>query len=184
MVPLAARPPPPVLATLKMSSFAITTAINGSALTRLGSVAALAWTRSTTTATVTQASHGMVTGDLFNVTVTSDAAAITTGVKTITFLTSSTFSFTCLNAGAASGTVTANHIDDFLLNGGRWTDRLPDDPLIRAPAVNRVMRVLNYALELAESGRSLASVKLVFSEPDAAPTPTPTPTEKRGKQPA
>ena len=104
-----------------MSSFTITTAVNGSSLTRLGQVAGLAWTRSTTTATVTQNNHGMVTGDLFNVTTTSDAAAITTGVKTISYLSANTFTFTCLNAGAASGTVTANHIDDYLLNGGYLT---------------------------------------------------------------
>ena len=104
-----------------MSSFAITTPVNIDSLVKLGSVAALAWTRATTTATVTQANHGMVTGDLFNVTVTSDAAAITTGVKTITFLTANTFSFTCLNAGAASGTVTAQPIDDYLINGGYLT---------------------------------------------------------------
>jgi len=67
-----------------MSSFAITAAVNGSSLVRLGSVAGLAWTRATTTATVTQANHGMVTGDLFNVTVTSDVTAITTGIKTVT----------------------------------------------------------------------------------------------------
>ena len=104
-----------------MTTFTITTAINGSSLTRLGSVAALPWTRSTTTATVTQAAHGMVTGDLFNVTVTSDATAITLGVKTVTVVNASSFTFTCLNAGGASGTITANHIDDYLINGGTLT---------------------------------------------------------------
>lgn len=104
-----------------MTTFTITTPVNSSALTRLGSVAGIAWTRSTTTATVTQNGHGMVNGDLFNVTTTSDAAAITTGVKTIAGATTNTFTFTCLNAGAASGTVTANHIDDYLINGGYLT---------------------------------------------------------------
>jgi hypothetical protein len=104
-----------------MSSFTITAAVNIDSLTKLGSVAGLAWTRSTTTATVTQNGHGMASNDLFNVTVTSDAAAITVGVKTITVLDANRFTFTCLNAGAASGTVTANHIDDYLINGGYLT---------------------------------------------------------------
>lgn len=104
-----------------MSSFAITGSVNVDSLTRLGSVAALAWTRSTTTATVTQNNHGLASNDLVNVTVTSDAAAITLGVKTITVVNANTYTFTCLNAGAASGTITAAHIDNFLINGGNLT---------------------------------------------------------------
>lgn len=104
-----------------MSVFTITAAVNGSSLARLGSVAGLAWTRATTTATVTQTAHGMVNGNLFNVTTTSDAAAITVGVKTITVVNANSFTFTCLNAGAASGTVTANHVDDYAINGGYLT---------------------------------------------------------------
>jgi hypothetical protein len=104
-----------------VTTFTITTPINGSSLTRLGSVAALAWTRATTTATVTQAAHGLVTNDSVNVTVTSDAAAIVVGLKTVTVVNASTYTFTCLNAGAASGTVTANHIDNYLINGGYLT---------------------------------------------------------------
>lgn len=69
-------------------------------------LSAQAWTRSTTTATVTSTAHGMKTGDIISVTVTSDAAAIVLGQKSITVLTSSTFTFTCLNAGGASGTLT------------------------------------------------------------------------------
>lgn len=104
-----------------MATHTITTAVNISSLVKLGSVAGLAWTRATTTATVTQTNHGMATGDILNVTVTSDATAITTGLKTVTFLTSNTYSFTCLNAGAASGTVTAQPIEDFAINGGYLT---------------------------------------------------------------
>lgn len=104
-----------------MATHTITTAVNISSLTKLGSVAGLAWTRSTTTATVTQANHGMATGDILNVTVTSDAAAIITGLKTVTFLSTNTYSFTCLNAGAVSGTVTAQPIEDFAINGGYLT---------------------------------------------------------------
>ncbi len=69
-------------------------------------ISGVSWTRSTTTATITSTSHGLRTGDLIVVTVTSDAATIVLGQKTITALTTSTFSFTCLNAGSASGTLT------------------------------------------------------------------------------
>lgn len=65
----------------------------------------VSWTRATTTATVTSVGHRLRTGALINVTTTSDATAITRGVKTITAITADTFTFTCLNAGSASGTV-------------------------------------------------------------------------------
>ncbi|MEN9405062.1 MAG: Synechococcus virus Syn5 [Candidatus Parcubacteria bacterium] len=104
-----------------MANFLITSSVNIDSLVKLGSVAALAWTRVTTTATVTQANHGMIIGDLFNVTVTSDAAAITVAVKTLTAVTANTFSFVCLNAGAASGTVTGNPINNYRINGGYLT---------------------------------------------------------------
>ena len=70
------------------------------------SMSGQSWARTTTTATVTSAGHNLRTGDQIVVTTTSDAAAIIKGVKSITVLTSSTFTFTCLNAGAASGTIT------------------------------------------------------------------------------
>ena len=70
------------------------------------SMSAQSWARSTTTATVTSNGHNLRTGDQIVVTTTSDAAAIIKGVKSITVLTSNTFTFTCLNAGAASGTIT------------------------------------------------------------------------------
>lgn len=104
-----------------MSTFTVTTAVNGSSLARLGSVAALAWSRVTTVATVTQNAHGMVTNDQINVTVTSDALAIVVGLKTITVVNASSYTFVCLNGGATTGTVTANHIDNFLINGGLLT---------------------------------------------------------------
>jgi hypothetical protein len=68
--------------------------------------AAVSWTRATTTATVTSADHGLRTGALINVTVSSSAAAIVLGQKTVTAATKDTFTFTCLNAGDASGTLT------------------------------------------------------------------------------
>lgn len=69
-------------------------------------VAGVAWTRTTTTATVTSVDHGLITGSLINVTITSSAAAIVLGQKTITVTGADTFTFTCLNAGSASGTLT------------------------------------------------------------------------------
>lgn len=68
--------------------------------------AAVAWTRATTTATVTSTDHGLRTGVVILVTVTSSAAAIILGQKTITATTDDAFTFTCLNAGSASGTLT------------------------------------------------------------------------------
>lgn len=67
----------------------------------------LAWTRSTTTATVTHPAHGLITGLAVNVPISSDVAAITVGQKTITVTGVNTYTFTCLNAGAASGTLSA-----------------------------------------------------------------------------
>lgn len=68
--------------------------------------ASQAWTRVTTTATVTANDHRLRTGMFVNVTVSSDTGAIILGQKTITVLTNNTFTFTCLNAGATSGTLT------------------------------------------------------------------------------
>lgn len=68
--------------------------------------AAQAWTRVTTTATVTANDHRLRTGMFVIVTVSSDTGAIILGQKTITVLTNNTFTFSCINAGAASGTLT------------------------------------------------------------------------------
>lgn len=68
-------------------------------------ISAVAWTRATTTATVTSTAHGLRTGDSVVVNVTTDAAAIVLGVKSITATTVNAYTFTCLNAGAASGTL-------------------------------------------------------------------------------
>ena len=66
----------------------------------------LNWTRSSTTATVTHTDHGLRTGDRILVTVSSDTAAIVLGVKSITVTTKDAYTFTCLNAGGSSGTLT------------------------------------------------------------------------------
>jgi hypothetical protein len=83
------------------------------------STSAVSWSRSTTTCTVTSNNHGLRVGDQVLVTVTSDAAAVVLGVKTLTQITAvatpvnvgNTFQFTCLNAGAASGTLTFTPIN-------------------------------------------------------------------------
>lgn len=64
-----------------------------------------AWTRVTTTATVTETAHPFLVNDTIYVVVSSDTSAITVAAKTITAVTANTFSFVCLNAGSASGTV-------------------------------------------------------------------------------
>ena len=69
-------------------------------------LASQSWSRSSTTATLTSNSHGLRTGDQIVVNVSSDTAAIVLGVKTITATTSNAFTFTCLNAGGTSGTLT------------------------------------------------------------------------------
>lgn len=64
-----------------------------------------AWTRVTTTATVTSTAHGLTTGDSINVIISSSTTAISQAVKTVTVVDANTFTFTCSNAGAASGTL-------------------------------------------------------------------------------
>ena len=61
------------------------------------------WTRATTTATVTSTAHGLQTGDAILVYISDSTAAITVAAKTITVTGANTFTFTCLNAGNASG---------------------------------------------------------------------------------
>lgn len=66
---------------------------------------AKSWSRVTTTATVTETGHPYSVGDQVVVYQSSSTAAITLTVKTITAVTANTFDFACLNAGAASGTI-------------------------------------------------------------------------------
>ena len=63
------------------------------------------WTRVTTTATVTRVAHGYVSGAVIRVSVSTSEGAIVLGNKTITVASADTFTFTCLNAGDASGTL-------------------------------------------------------------------------------
>ena len=71
----------------------------------------LAWSRSGTTGTLTWVAHGLVTGDTFYVYQSSDTSAVTVGAKTILSTpTADTLTWTVVNAGATSGTVSVNHV--------------------------------------------------------------------------
>lgn len=72
------------------------------------------WSRVTTTATVTHTSHGLRNGETIYVNATTNTSTspvstarptILGGNKTITYIDANTFSFTCLNTGATSGTI-------------------------------------------------------------------------------
>lgn len=65
----------------------------------------LAWTRVTVTATVAHTAHGYSSGDLIDISDSSDVSAITNGQKVITIAGANAYTFACLNAGAASGTL-------------------------------------------------------------------------------
>lgn len=66
----------------------------------------VSWSRVTTTATVTKTAHGLKVNDTVYVVVSSNIAAITVAAKTVASVpTADTFTFTCLNAGATSGTL-------------------------------------------------------------------------------
>lgn len=65
-----------------------------------------AWSRVSTTATVTSTAHGLLTNDIIYVIVSSDTGAITVAAKTVASTpTADTFTFTCTNGGATSGTL-------------------------------------------------------------------------------
>lgn len=66
----------------------------------------VSWTRTTTTATVTNNGHRLRVGDIIYVHTTSAPTTILVGIKTIvTAANENTFTFACINAGAASGTI-------------------------------------------------------------------------------
>lgn len=66
----------------------------------------VSWSRVTTTATVTKVAHGLKVNDTVYVIISSSTAAITVAAKTVASVpTADTFTFTCLNAGATSGTL-------------------------------------------------------------------------------
>ena len=70
-------------------------------------LASIAWARSGTTITVTSTAHGLAVGDGINVTVSSDTSAIPVNLYLVTAVTdANTFTFTGVNAGGSSGTIT------------------------------------------------------------------------------
>lgn len=72
----------------------------------LTSPSAQAWSRTTTTATVTTTDHNLRTNDIINVQVSSDESAVALGQRTVTVVDKDTFTITATNAGSASGTCT------------------------------------------------------------------------------
>lgn len=74
-------------------------------LTLGGNETTATYSRSTTTATITSNGHGLITGGQIYVYHTNDTAAIVVGVKTVTVTNANTYTFTCLNAGATSGSI-------------------------------------------------------------------------------
>lgn len=81
-----------------------------------------AWSRITTTATVTSVAHGLKAGDLISVVVSDVVAAIVIGAKTVVAApTADTFTFACLDAGVTSGFLSyygVVSINFFTGNGG------------------------------------------------------------------
>lgn len=94
-------------ATIVPGRYAIT-AVSGNVIT-FSPVFACTWTRSTTTATVTFLGGNPIfsIGEAATVSASSDTAAIVNGaVSLLTQTSGGVTTFTCLNAGAASGTLT------------------------------------------------------------------------------
>ena len=69
-------------------------------------VVGVAWARTLTVVTITSTGHGLLTGDLITITVSSDVTALPLATYTITKLTADTFTVVGLNAGGATGTCT------------------------------------------------------------------------------
>jgi hypothetical protein len=67
---------------------------------------AVAWSRATTVATITKTAHGLKVNDIINCLISSDTGAIVVGAKTVaTVANANTFTFTALNAGDTTGTL-------------------------------------------------------------------------------
>ena len=84
------------------------TAVSGNNVT-FQAIYSATWSRSSTTATVTLIGGGgqdLIIGQSGIVSASSDTAAIVNGAVTLLATTGTTFTFTCLNAGATSGTLT------------------------------------------------------------------------------
>lgn len=80
-------------------------AIGADASLRFKDAFGVSWSRTSAVITVTSAAHGLVTGDAITVTTTSDGTAVPLGVYTITYDDATTFHFTGVAGGGASGTL-------------------------------------------------------------------------------
>lgn len=76
------------------------------------------WSRATTTATITHTAHNYETGQQLLVVQTSDAAAIVLGTVTITVTGANTYTFTCLNAGATTGSLVTAPVGTVVTGSG------------------------------------------------------------------
>lgn len=65
----------------------------------------LVWSRSGTTATITDTSHGYVTGDTISVTSSSSSATIPVQPYAITVIDANSYNITCKNTGPTTGTL-------------------------------------------------------------------------------
>lgn len=65
----------------------------------------VSWSRSGTTVTVTDTAHGMASNQTIPITVSSDTDAIPLGIYTITVTNANTYTFTGVNTGGTSGTL-------------------------------------------------------------------------------
>jgi len=82
----------------------------------------MTWTRSSTTATVTKATHGLSVGNAVVLTASSDTTALPLGVYTVVSVpTTGTYTITVPNAGATSGTGYYVGNDDGVRNGSCTT---------------------------------------------------------------
>lgn len=74
-------------------------------------VEGVAWSRSTTTATVTSTAHGLKVGDIISIRYSSSTAAIAIqNYAVATTADANTFTFTCTNGGTSSGFISYNMV--------------------------------------------------------------------------
>ena len=81
------------------------------------------WTRVGRDITITKTAHGLLTGDLITITVTSSSSALPLATYSVTKLTDNTFTIIGLNAGTASGTCTYTGVTNYTYssNTGKLT---------------------------------------------------------------
>lgn len=67
------------------------------------------WSRSSTTVTITENTHGLLTGNLIHIATTSSSAALPTGIYSIIVTDLNTYTVVGLNAGATTGTASKGY---------------------------------------------------------------------------